>query len=191
MKPLKHLRNIWLCLLLSISVIVPSFADDHENEDLEFEQEIETLWSEIKEALELSKSDLEVVTNLMEKLKEENPDELYEHLEHYRDILEHEGPERLNMEMTANVQEFRVEILVDRYHEMDDPTKKENLKIKLREQLATLMEVRLQMRLREYEQLSQELIRIKKGIDAVKKNPDQFIDKKMSELLEYHFDPFD
>ena len=107
------------------------------------------------------------------------------------DLIEHDGPETFNMEISSGILEFKVHLLVDKYHQSNSEQEKSQLKQNIRRQLAVLMDIRLKHRMKEYENLTKELERIKQGIEAVKQNPDQFINNKLSELLGDHFDPFE
>lgn len=195
-----------LCLSL---LFLPSIAlsDDHEreerheerehherdeyDEETQLHEEINEAFNELKELVNNDEQTVKALTEIGKTFQREEPEEYLEHLIHLIELFEEEGVHAFQSELKMMISEFHIQKLVDHYHQTDDESERQKLKEKINKVLTDLLKVRLEQREKEFKHLSGELEHIKKGIDAVKKNPQHFIDKKMQELIGGDFDPFE
>lgn len=185
--------------------LVPSLAysEDHEEEHHEEELSDEERGELEQEAYELFEEITQLYKGhgpeeylkLLEEVKEHHlqhePEEVVERLEELIKIVEHDGEEAMVRHIQFIGTEFQLHQLVERYHDEDNTKEKAKLKEEIRKKLAKVLEARLVEREQELKHMEEEIEHIKKGIQAARSNPEHYISKRLNELTEDEFDPFD
>lgn len=177
-------------MILMLLLGAPLFAEEEEEGELSIREEVTELWSEVKEAISNQPNWIAELEKIKDSYFDKEPEVLLEGMEELLELHEEEPGEVKSLVMSW-VNGFKTWKLAESIKSAKDPSEKESKKTELRGLLKKTLEARIKEREQEVQELEKELKEIRAGLAKAKSNPDHFVERKMSELLEDEMDPFD
>lgn len=194
MTDLRKMKELFVWVLIVCSLILCAQRNDH--------KEMESVCKLTSSGLILH-SDKDFPLHLYEFMEkefphfveefememEEGPEDVAEFQDEFVEFahsmweLKKEAPEEYRMEKRIQLKEFETMELVDEILDSEQPVKKTALKKELKAQLASIFDMRQQLRKKEVEYLEEEIQELRSTLKKREQNKKVIIQKHMDDLL--------